>query len=226
MGNMTRFAEDVASLTSGLVEMTSLAATAISRASLALLDRDLELAESVIADDERIDAWQWSLDDQIVVMMTKHGALGGDLRRLVSGLRITADLERMGDLARHLAQVTRLKYPEPVVPAPVARHIEQMGEVAERIALKTGDVLARHDSRLAREVDRIDDEMDRLHRELFTVMLSNRWDEPVSVAIDVTLIGRFYERFADHAVNVANQVVYQVTGDDPDRLSGPGLSPR
>ena len=223
---MTRFDEDLASLTTGLVEMTSLAATAISRASSALLGGDLELAESVIADDERIDAWQWSLDDQIVVMMTKHGALGRDLRRLVSGLRVTADLERMGDLARHLAQVTRLKHPEPVVPAAVARHIAQMGEVAERIALKTGDVLARHDGRLAREVDRIDDEMDRLHRELFTVMLSSRWDEPVSVAIDVTLIGRFYERFADHAVNVANPVLYQVTGDAPDRMTGPGLSPR
>ncbi len=131
----------------------------------------------------------------------------------------------MGDLARHLAQVTRLKYPEPVVPEAVKRHILQMGEVAERIAFKTGDVLARHDGQLAHEVDRIDDEMDRLHRELFTVMLSPRWDEPVSVAIDVTLVGRFYERFADHAVNVANQVLYQITGHDPDRMSGPGLPP-
>jgi phosphate transport system protein len=225
MGVVTRFDEDLASLTSGMVEMTGLAARAISRASFALLNGDLELAESVIADDERLDSWQWSLDDQIVAMMTKHGALVGDLRRLVSGLRITADLERMGDLARHLAQVTRLKYPEPVVPETVARHIAQMGEVAERIAFKTGDVLARHDGQLAREVDRIDDEMDRLHRELFTVMLSSRWDQPVSVAIDVTLIGRFYERFADHAVNVANQVVYQITGQDPDRISGPGLPP-
>lgn len=217
---MTRFDEDLASLTSGMVEMTGLAARAISRASFALLNGDLELAESVIADDERIDSWQWSLDDQVVAMLTRNVALGGDLRRLLSGLRISADLERMGDLARHLAQVTRLKYPEPVVPDAARRHISQMGEVAERIALKTGDVLARHDARLAREVDRIDDEMDRLHRELFTVMLSPRWDEPVSVAIDVTLIGRFYERFADHAVNVANQVVYQVSGDDPDRISG------
>jgi len=222
---VSRFDEDLASLTSGMVEMTGLAAGAISRASTALLEGDLELAECVIADDERLDAWQWSLDDDIVSMMTRHGALVGDLRRLVSGLRVTADLERMGDLARHLAQVTRLKYPEPVVPDAVKRHISQMGEVAERIAMKTGDVLARNDVQLAREVDRIDDEMDRLHRELFTVMLSPRWDEPVSVAIDVTLIGRFYERFADHAVNVANQVVYQVTGQDPDRMSGPGLPP-
>ncbi|MGJ7441117.1 phosphate signaling complex protein PhoU [Aquipuribacter sp. MA13-6] len=222
---MSRFDEDLASLTAGMVEMTGLAARAISRASTALLEGDLELAESVIADDERIDAWQWSLDDDIVTMMTKHGALVGDLRRLVSGLRVTADLERMGDLARHLAQVTRLKYPEPVVPEPVTRHIAHMGEVAERIAFKTGDVLARQDVQLAHEVDRIDDEMDRLHRELFTVMLSPRWEQPVSVAIDVTLIGRFYERFADHAVNVANQVLYQVTGQDPDRISGRGLPP-
>lgn len=222
---MSRFDEDLASLTAGMVEMTGLAAGAIRHASTALLEGDLDLAERVIAEDERLDAWQWSLDDQIVAMMTKHGALGGDLRRLVSGLRITADLERMGDLARHLAQVTRLKHPEPVVPETVQRHIWQMGEVAERIAMKTGDVLARNDGQLAREVDRIDDEMDRLHRELFTVMLSPRWDQPVAVAIDVTLIGRFYERFADHAVNVANQVVYQVTGRDPDRLSGPGLPP-
>jgi phosphate transport system protein len=222
---VTRFEEDLASLTSGMVEMTGLVAQSISRASFALLNGDLELAEAVIAEDDRIDAWQWTLDDQIVGMMTRHGALAGDLRTLVSGLRVTADLERMGDLARHLAQVTRLKYPDPVVPDTVRRHIESMGDVAERIAFKTGDVLARSDSRLAREVDRIDDEMDRLHRELFTVMLSARWDEPVSVAIDVTLIGRFYERFADHAVNVANQVVYQITGEDPDRVGGPGISP-
>lgn len=221
---MTRLDDEIATLTSGMVEMTGLAARAIARASHALLHSDLELAESIITDDERIDAWQWSLDDHVVGMMTRHGALGGDLRRLVSSLRITADLERMGDLARHLAQVTRLKYPEPVVPDQVRRHISQMGDVAERIALKAGDVVARSDARLAREVDRIDDDMDRLHRELFGVMLSPRWDQPVSVAIDVTLVGRFYERFADHAVTVANQIVYQVTGEDPDRLTG-GLGP-
>ena len=222
---MNRFDEGIATLTSGMVEMTGLAAQAISRASYALLEGDLHVAEEVIAGDERLDRWQWSLDDQIVALMTRHGAVGSDLRRLVSGLRITADLERMGDLARHLAQVTRLKHPEAVVPDAVRRHIGDMGAVAERIAFKTGDVLARHDARLALEVDRIDDEMDRLHRELFAVMLSPRWEESVAVAIDVTLIGRFYERFADHAVSVANQVVYQVTGEDPDRVAGPGSSP-
>lgn len=217
---MSRIDEELTELTSGLVEMTGLAAQAIERATRSLLEADLSLAEHVIADDEQLDTWQQSVDEQIVRHITRHGAVAADLRRLVASLRITADLERMGDLARHVAQVVRLKYPEQVLPTDVRRHFTDMGAVAERIALATGDVLLRPDLELVRRIDRIDDEMDRLHRELFTVMLGPNWQHPAAVAIDITLMGRYFERFADHAVAVAYHVGYQLTGQDPEELGG------
>jgi phosphate transport system protein len=121
----------------------------------------------------------------------------------------------MGDLARHVAQVARRRYPGAAVPADIRAVIVQMGQVATRIVLKAGAVIADRDVKIALELDRDDDEMDRLHRELFTLLLDDEWEHGIEAAIDLTLLGRFYERFADHAVSVAQRVVFLVTGDFP-----------
>jgi phosphate transport system protein len=126
---------------------------------------------------------------------------------------MSPDVERMGDLARHIAKLARLRYPDSAVPAPLRLTILEMNQAAVRIAAKAATVIANRDVATALEIERDDDEMDRLHRALFAELLDKQESFPLETAIDVTLAGRFYERFADHAVSVANRVVYLVTGE-------------
>jgi len=145
--------------------------------------------------------------------------VAGDLRIIVTSLRMVADMERMGDMALHVAKIARLRYPIPAVPPELHDTIRQMGEVAQHIVAKAGEVIDGRDVAQALELESDDDAMDALHRTLFTALLSEEWNHGVEPAVDVTLIGRYYERFADHAVSVARRVVYLVTGQMPARRS-------
>jgi len=207
------FHEELAHTSERLVEMTRLTGSAIARATTALLDADLALAESVIAADEQIDAIQRELDDTALDMLARQQPVATDLRIIVTGMRMSADLERMGDLARHVAKVARRRYPDSAVPPELRATVLQMGQVAERIVAKAGSVIAGNDVVAAVQLEQDDDEMDRLHREVFGALLGGSWDHGVEAAVDVTLVGRYYERFADHAVSVARRVVYLVTGE-------------
>ena len=135
--------------------------------------------------------------------------------KTVTGLRMSADLERMGDLARHVAKLARLRYPNSAIPPELHSTILEMGQVAGRIVAKAGSVIASRDVAMAMELETDDDEMDRLHRDVFRLLLSPDWSYGVETAIDVTLCGRYYERFADHAVSVARRVTFLVTGERP-----------
>ncbi len=141
-----------------------------------------------------------------------------DLRLIVTGLRMVADLERMGDLALHVAKIARMRYPVSAVPPELHDVIRDMGEIAQRVVDKAGAVIEGNDVELATELEQDDDRMDELHRRLFTILLSG-WDHGIESAIDITLLGRFYERFADHAVSVARRVIYLVTGEMPEPAS-------
>jgi phosphate transport system protein len=198
-----------------LVEMTHLVGTALERATTALLQADLSLAESVIESDRHIDVAQNRLEDRAVQVLALQQPVATDLRIVVTSLRMSADLERMGDLARHVAKLARLRYPASAIPADVSPTILQMGVVAQGLAAKTGQVIAGRDLAAAAELETDDDAMDDLHRGLFTTLLSPEWTHGIEAAIDVTLCGRYYERFADHAVSVARRVVYLVTGAYP-----------
>jgi phosphate transport system protein len=125
---------------------------------------------------------------------------------------MVADLERMGDLALHVAKVARRRYPSSAVPPQLRSTILEMGHTAEEIVAKAGSVIAGRDLSLAAELESDDDVMDDLHRRLFATILDDAWGDGVEAAIDITLCGRYYERFADHAVSVARRVVYLVTG--------------
>jgi phosphate transport system protein len=196
-----------------LVEMTRLAGSAIARATTALLDADLAIAESVIAADEQIDQIQRELDELALDMLARQQPVATDLRTIVTSMRMSADLERMGDLARHVAKVARRRYPESAVPPTLRATLLEMGQVAERIVAKAGSVIASRDVALAVQLEQDDDEMDRLHRQIFAQLLGGTWNHGVEAAVDITLVGRYYERFADHAVSVARRVVYLVTGE-------------
>ena len=207
-----QYHEELGAITASLVEMTSLVGSAMSRATTALLDADLTLAESVIEADEHIDVLYRQTDARVFNLMARQQPVAGDLRILVTSLRMVADLERMGDLALHVAKIARLRYPASAVPPELRPTIAEMGEVAGRIVAKTGRVIAEQDVQQAAELEDDDDEMDALHRRLFSVLLDPAWPHGVEPAIDITLAGRYYERFADHAVSVARRVVYLVTG--------------
>ena len=198
--------ERLESIVDELGEMSHLVASAMGRANQALLDADLELAETVIAADQQIDAMREKLDDQAIEVLALQAPVAGELRLVVAALRISATLERMGDLARHIAQVARMRYPESAVPAELRAKILEMGQIAERIVQKAGSALVARDTELADEIEQDDDRMDELHRKLFTVLLDDDWQHGIEPAIDITLISRYYERFADHAVSVAKRV--------------------
>ncbi|WP_392544183.1 phosphate signaling complex protein PhoU [Oryzobacter telluris] len=210
------FHEELDRVAETLVEMTHLAASAMNRATTALLDADIHLADSVIAADAEIDARRAELDLMSFDLLARQQPVATDLRVIVTSMRMSSDIERMGDLARHVAKVARLRYPESAVPAELRATILQMGQVAERIVEKAGSVIAARDVVAAQEIERDDDAMDDLHRELFSHVTDGTWTHGTEAAVDITLLGRYYERFADHAVSVAHRVIWLVTGEfDP-----------
>jgi phosphate transport system protein len=176
------------------------------------MTKNLSLAEEVITFDEKIDTVQHDLDARIIDIIARQQPVASDLRALVTALRMSADLERMGDLAHHVAKVVRLRHPAAAVPDQLMSLIESMGVAAEKIAAKTGVVISTRDTTLAAQVEKDDDEMDLLHRQLISVLIAPTWEHGVETAIDLTLLGRYYERYADHAVSVARRVIFLVTG--------------
>lgn len=205
--------EELDSIGTTLIEMTGLVATALNQATAALLNADLQLAEKVISADDEVDALQKGLDARSLDLLARQQPVAGDLRTIITSLRMSADLERMGDLARHIAKVARLRYPDAAVPVDLRETIVEMGRIGEELARKTGDIIDGLDIEAARNLEEEDDAMDVLHRALFGALLHDHADYPVETAIDVTLIGRYYERYADHAVSVARRIVFLVTGE-------------
>ena len=205
--------EELDSIGTTLIEMTGLVAAALNQATEALLGADLQLAEKVISADEQVDALQKALDARSLDLLARQQPVAGDLRTIVTSLRMSADLERMGDLARHIAKVARLRYPESAVPIELHPTITEMGRIGVELAGKTGEIIEGRDVDAARTLEEDDDAMDQLHRALFSALLDKNTAYPVETAIDVTLIGRYYERFADHAVSVARRLVFLVTGE-------------
>ncbi len=208
--------DELDAISASLVEMTNLVGSAMSRATTALLDADLKLAEMVIANDEAVDALYRETEARAFDLLARQQPVASDLRVLVTSLRMVADLERMGDNAVHVAKIARRRYPSSAVPATLRSNVLQMGHAAEEIVAKAGSVIAGRDIAMAAELEKDDDVMDELHRQLFTSILDDEWSAGVEAAIDITLAGRYYERFADHAVSVARRVVYLVTGERPD----------
>jgi phosphate transport system protein len=199
-----------------LVQMSRLVSASVARATAALLDADLQLAEQVIADDEAVNELYRSIENRAFDLMARQQPVAGDLRVLVTSLRMVVDLERCGDYAVHLAKVARRRHPVTAVPPEVRGVVREMGSVAQQVALKAGAVIATRDLDLAAELLRDDDAMDDLQRSLFTAMSGPGWTHGPEAAIDVTLLGRYYERLADHAVSVARRVAYLVTGRQLD----------
>jgi len=200
-------------VTEELVRLATLVGAAMRKATGALLDSDLHTAESVIDADADIDTLTSDIERQCLDLLSADRLEESDLRAVIGALRMAASLERMGDLAEHVAKQARLRYPRSSIPGEVRPIFTRMGELAEQIVTKTGTIIQTRDVDLTAEIGREDTEVDKLHRDLFTIVLSPAWTHGVEAAIDVTLLSRYYERYADHAVSVTRRVITIVTGE-------------
>ncbi len=214
--------EELDALSDRLIEMTRLARHAIARATTALLDADLDAAQEVISGDERINELNDEIETSTFALMARQQPVAQDLRVIITALHMSGDLERMGDHAVHIAKIARRRHPDSAVPAELRSIVLEMGHQAELLVVKAGEVVSNRDAETARELDKDDDRMDRLRRKLLERILSPKWNHGVEAAMDVTLAGRFYERFGDHAVHVADNLVYLVTGERPKDSYGEG----
>jgi phosphate transport system protein len=206
------FQDELDNVSQTLFDLSVMVSDSMARATTSLMTKDLKLAEEVITSDEKIDTVQHDLDARIIDIIARQQPVASDLRALVTALRMSADLERMGDLAHHVAKLVRLRHPASAVPAELLALVEVIGETAEKIATKTGVVISTRDVALAAQVEKDDDVMDELHRKLISALIEPSWSHGVETAIDLTLLGRYYERYADHAVSVARRVIFLVTG--------------
>ena len=207
-----QFQEELDGVSATLVQMAGLVKIAMDNATTALLTADLTLAEKVIADDTIIDDMQHELDARTINLIARQSPVASDLRTLVTSLRMSADLERMGDMAHHVAKITRLRHPQSAIPAELHQIFDSLGKAAEKIAKKTALVIGSRDTDMALEIERDDDEIDDLHRQLISALVAPNWKHGVETAVDLTLLGRYYERYADHAVSVSRRVYFLVTG--------------
>jgi phosphate transport system protein len=206
------FQDELDSVSQTLFDLSVMVSDSMARATKSVMTKDLKLAEDVITSDEKIDTVQHDLDARIIDIIARQQPVASDLRALITALRMSADLERMGDLAHHVAKLVRLRHPASAVPAELLALVEVIGETAEKIATKTGVVISTRDVSLAAQVEKDDDEMDELHRKLISALVEPSWPHGVETAIDLTLLGRYYERYADHAVSVSRRVIFLVTG--------------
>lgn len=213
------YQEQLDQLADELAGMCDQVAEAMEKATRSLLETDLQLAEEVISEDIRVDEIRAAAEEKAFALLALQAPVATDLRIVVSAIHGASDIERMGDLALHVAQAARRRHPQPVLPAEMVPYFAEMGSVGVRLAHKAGEVIRSRDLAAAAELESDDDAMDDLHRHMFTVLMSPAWSHGVSPAVDITLLARFYERYADHAVAVARRIVYVVTGQMPGPLT-------
>ncbi|TQJ31419.1 phosphate signaling complex protein PhoU [Microbacterium sp. SLBN-146] len=196
-----------------LVEIAELVTVAIDKATRAFGTSDVALAEEVIDADPIIDEKALALDELTIEILARQQPVARDLRIVVSALRISASLERMGDIAEHIAQLTRMRFPERAIPKGLKSTFLKMGEYDVEVSRKLTELLRTEDLALIEEIRNTDDKLDELHVSVFEKVLSDSWQGEAAATVDATLASRYHERFADHAVSVAKKVAYLSTGD-------------
>jgi phosphate transport system protein len=211
----TAYHEKLAALSEQIGQMCGLAAAAIGNATQALLRADLALAERVITNHMQMAEMSVAAERSAVTLLALQQPVAGELRAIFGSSQIVADVDRMGALAVHVAKIARHRHPHHAVPAEVEGCFAEMGRVAVELATRAQEVLRSHDPDKAAGLRGDDDVMDNLYRDLLTVVMDRNWAHGVPAAVDAAFLGRFYERFADHAVEIGRRVVFEVTGTMP-----------
>jgi phosphate transport system protein len=196
-----------------LVEISDSVAKIMEKASAAFLGSDVAKADEAIALSESNEEKALALDELVIKILARQSPVARDLRILVSALRISASLERMGALAGHIASIARYRYPGSAIPASLRSTFEEMGALDIKLAHKVTDVLRNTDVDQARAIQAEDERVDELHRNVFDVVLADDWKENAMFTVDVTLASRYFERFADHVVDISSKVSYLTTGE-------------
>jgi phosphate transport system protein len=207
------FQQELHEVQERLVEIAELVTESIDNATRAFNDSDVTLAETVIETDRRIDVLAGELDELAITILARQQPVARDLRIVVSALRISASLERMGDMAEHIAQLSRYRFPEKVVPKGLRSTFREMGALDVEIARNLTELLRTQDTALAEHIRDEDDKVDALHLAVFDKVLGETWKGETADTVDATLASRYHERFADHAVSIAKKVQYLATGD-------------
>ena len=207
------FQQELREVQERLVEISELVTAAITNATAAFNESNVALAEQVIAEDPKIDALASSLDELAISILALQQPVARDLRIVVTALRVSSSLERMGDIAEHIAQLARYRFPDKVVPKSLRGTFAELGALDVAIANKLVELLKTEDTRLAEEIRNDDDRIDALHLSVFDKVLGETWKGAAVDTVDATLASRYHERFADHAVSIAKKVQYLATGD-------------
>ena len=195
-----------------LVEIAGDATRIMEQASAAFINSDVTLADQALASADAIHEKALSLDESVIRILARQSPMARDLRILVSALRISASLERMGALAGHIAQIARFRYPGSAIPASLRPTFEEMGKLDLQLGKKVINLLQNTDVDLAKQIQAEDARVDELHRKVFDTVLSDEWKENAMFTVDVTLASRYHERFADHVVDISAKVSYLTTG--------------
>ncbi|RLV47603.1 phosphate transport system regulatory protein PhoU [Nocardioides mangrovicus] len=209
------YADQLDGIRQDLVTMSRLVRTAVSQATESLLNGDANRAEQVISSDAEIDRKREEIEERSFELLSLQNPVAGDLRMLIAALRMVSEFERMGDLSVHVAKIARLRVPEIAVPEELEPTISRMAAIAEVMVGKVEVIIAERDADGARQLEEADEEMDKLRRSSFRDLLDSDWKHGVEAAVDIALLGRYYERIADHAVSIARRVAFLVTGDMP-----------
>ncbi|MGZ5363263.1 MAG: phosphate signaling complex protein PhoU, partial [Mycobacterium sp.] len=207
------FHQQLDDLIVGIADMCGSAGQAMESATQALLQADLLLAEQVITDHDVILQQARKTEEQALTILALQAPVAGDLRAVVSALKNIADVDRMAALALHVAKLTRRRHPAKVLPEEVNGYFTEMGRIAVDMGSTVKQVVLSKDTHRAEQLADDDDDMDNLHRHLFSVLMDREWKHGVAAAVDVTLLGRYYERFADHAVEIGRRVIFSATGE-------------
>ncbi|MGA4669019.1 phosphate signaling complex protein PhoU [Propionibacteriaceae bacterium Y1923] len=213
--------EELDSVINDLVSMTDLVQVAVKDSTQALLQADLGIAEQVISNDAKIDAMHDDLEQRCFILLARQAPVAGELRTVVAAMRMTFELARMGDLSAHIAKIARLRYPEKALPADLEANFTRMSELAGEMITTANATLTDRDTEAALTLADEDEEMDALRRDQFKVLLSDDWNHGVEKAVDAALLGRYYERIADHAVALGRRIIYIITGEAPEGENWP-----
>ena len=207
------FQQELREVQGRLVEVATLVADSMARATTAFNDSDISLAEQVIAGDAVVDDAARALDELAIDILARQQPVARDLRIVVSALRISASLERMGDMTGHIAQLARYRFPDKVVPKTLRPTFRELGRIDTEIARRLVALLETQDVSIAEQIRDLDDEVDALHLSVFDKVLGETWKGAAVDTVDATLASRYHERFADHAVSIAKKVQYLSTGE-------------
>lgn len=210
------FQQELTEVQSRLVTLANEAKTIMEKASKAFLDSDVAMADEALALTDANESRALDLDELVIKVLATQSPVARDLRILVSALRMSASLERMGSLASHIAAIARYRYPGSAVPESLRPVFEEMSRIDIELAGKAANLLENTNLDLAREIQARDEAVDVLHRKVFDVVLAPDWSENAMFTVDVTLASRYFERFADHVVDISSKVSFLQTGEWQD----------